>query len=986
MFDDPTLLSNEKIREELSKEGIAPEFIDSIVEQFWFHDWGNSFIAEPERFSYLKKYLSDVKPHRFLRYDFYSFYFAKSIPEFPKYRTFFHKIALVYELMQTDKLPLTEFVELLKRIDAPNELTTYLQRANFLSIVEEQGIEHAKVSHHTLTEFLAAEYIIAQKEAQKAALKFMISSIIPPSTFIPSWTGTLRFLLEQSPEAFVDWLLNIAEDNENSFNDHLAETLIFSTSDTITSEYKAKVFRVIYDFYQKKKWWMPVWVYHHLYKFIDEDIYQDIKKSESATTENDFIFRGNVAAIVDGMLKHHHPLAIQENMYWRAKLIEYANDKNENRVIRRHALAALSNYKGDKKIITKVQANADDNDSLVREAFISMCKEIDANALESIHFFVEGIADDRTHIYARNALYDVNSKQGVDELLKRIAANSAFIHEFLDKESIFNGKDRYADSVLIENIRKNVDSKNIALLKILILKAFTGGKNYQAGKSYFLQQLARIVQSVLSSYLEELIMTIKELPSEEQNNVFVNDIEGIIAVLLRPDDLANLQKTLSKEFHNHAEYTLAEAVRLSLRVGNPQGEEIIRKGIELGIIIDPAKFEKFDNSQERREGEIYKQFQDYLSPPTSGQYFPQVFKYFVDNQSIIEAHWTKEERVRLLRLATESNLNKIAPEKIQVHYKDKETKSGQYTISSFASYFGDVLQVIYLLDPSVLQTAQNRQKIINFIPFAYSNNWKIIQESLGQVFDDEITTLNRLMMDKENDARYLLPGTYVYFADIFSNLKTTKEVLFSIIQDPLIPESDRQYAIKSLKKHLIATNAEDEKFLISLWNPSIRNQLSDNTNSILISVYHNTQAIKWRFDVLKSFAKPFVRKEGFHSLGNLEEEFDSMSFAKPLIELGDEKYLPLFIDLLNYSLNFIEKTDYWEYVQYVWKVAIAFVIRDDLLLSQSALDILKKWGKGNIKAPKINWFNKSLEMTVSEQLFALTRIRNMKDALKVIEK
>ena len=55
--------------------------------------------------------------------------------------------------------------------------------------------------------------------------------------------------------------------------------------------------------------------------------------------------------------------------------------------------------------------------------------------------------------------------------------------------------------------------------------------------------------------------------------------------------------------------------------------------------------------------------------------------------------WNPEEKKRLLWLTDDSNLTKIDPKKIEVHYKDSATKSGEYTITSTAAYFGDVLQV-----------------------------------------------------------------------------------------------------------------------------------------------------------------------------------------------------------------------------------------------------------------------------------------------------
>ena len=51
-----------------------------------------------------------------------------------------------------------------------------------------------------------------------------------------------------------------------------------------------------------------------------------------------------------------------------------------------------------------------------------------------------------------------------------------------------------------------------------------------------------------------------------------------------------------------------------------------------------------------------------------------------------------------------------------------------------------------------------------------------------------------------------------------------------------------------------------------------------------------------------------------------------MVFANPLIHLKDEKYLPKFFELLDYSFKVLEKNDdYWSYVNYLWRIVISFV-------------------------------------------------------------
>ncbi len=984
LFDNPDLLSNEEIREELTGLGYSTNIIDSIIEQFWFHDWGNSFISFPNNFYLLKNFLKITKPNRFSRFGFYTYFYHKVVREYEKLREPFQKLSLVFELIQTDQLSLLEFNNILKQIKAPKEISAkYLHDIQLISIIRTERRITVKWTHHTLTEYLAADYILNQKDVIKTAAKFIFYSGTGPTILIPSWTGTLRFLLEQNPESFIDWLISFIKKNPDSLEDQLAETLIFSASDSISKNNKTKLFHLVFDSYQNRKYWIPVWAYLNLFKFVDEEIYRFLK---TQADNKDYILQGNIAATINGMLQHKHKaITPKEKEYWQGKLIKYANNENNNGVLQRHALAALENFKGETDIIRQVQKNATSPDSLVREAFINMCKEIDPNSADSITFFIKAITDDTAHIYARNALYAINSSQGIKTLLQNIADNPRFIHQFLDKESIFNNKEKQADKELIDNIQKNINPHVINIIKKIILNAFIGVHNYNAGKSYFLQQLTQIVQSKSPKYLEELLKTIQGLSAEQKNTLFINDIEGVIAVLLKPEDIGELKEIFTNTLHHHAGYTLAEAIRLAPQVGNQQGEAVLKKGIELEITADPKTFPKYDDYQKQQEVKIYKQFQEYLSPPTEGQYFPQVFRFFIENQNIIENQWKESEKERLLSLAIDSNLTMIDPDKIIVRYKDQKTKSGEYTISSIAGYFSNVLQVIHRLSPETLRTPKNRQKVINFIPLAYSSDLNVIQEILKSVTDQELTTVNKIMLDKNNDARYLIPQTYIYFSNLFENLTSPKDVLKSFVTDSLLNDSDREYSLGNLEKYLSPSNYADEAFLKKLWNPKIRNLLSDTANALLISVFHNEKAIAWRFEILKSSAKPYQRQEGAHSVGELELELDYMKFAKPLIELSDEKYLKQIIDLLDFSLSIIKKKDYWEYVNYLWRITIAFVVRENFLLSKSALDKVEAWADKNKAINNINWFSKRLELALNTFAKSI-QAKNLRDAISLVEK
>lgn len=982
LFDDPNLLSNEEIRKELTELGYSADLIDSVIEQFWFHDAYNSFISIIPHFEILKQFLEEKNPDTFSRFDFYYYFFGKVIPDYRKIKVPLQQLGLYFEQVQKNQMSLAEFTDVLKKIDAPATLTVdYLEGLSLVSITEQDGVPIVSWAHHTLTEFLAAESIFSQENPIDELKKLIVDSQTGNDLLKPSWTGMLRFLIEQNSQDFTSWVVEFSAANPDSLIDQVTEVIVFATANSVTPALKKSLFDLVFSRYQGKKFWIPVWAYHNLYKFIDEAIYKDLKANAD---DKEYVHKGNIAATIDGMLQKNHPLLTEEERaFWKEKLISYAQENNENEVLNRHAMAALENFKGQTDIIPLVKKNFESSDPLVRDAFISMCRALDANDPGSIEVFVKAIADDTSHIYARNALYSINTQDGIETFLQSISDDPKFIHEFLDNESIFNKKDAQADETLIENIRKSKNPSVTTLLKRLIISAYTGERNYDAGKSWFLQQIALIIQADEPDYLDEFVQTIKDLDEEKQRILFINDVEGVLSVLLQPEKLEELHEIFKDALHHHAGYALAQAVRLAPYTGNPKGDAVLKKGIELGITADPNAPREQRDYQAEQNDKIYKQFQKFLSPGEN-KYFPQVFRYYIENKKFLETKATPAEKERLLKLAIESNLDKIDPAKIEMHYNDPETKSGEYTISSVASYFPAVLEVIYDLDPATLKKPENRKKLFTFVPFSYLSEFKSFKEMLGEITDEDLAPLNEIMLDKERDLRYLIPQTYIYLAKVSPGLSSPKEVLISFIEDPLIAEHDHEYALDNLEKYISSDDAEVKKLLEKLWTPESRSRISDLANGLLVSVFHDEKAIAWRFDALKSSATPFRRQEGFHSVGNLEMELDTKAFAKPLINLSDEKYLAQFIDLLDFSLTLVEKPDHKEYASYLWSIVISFVARDEFLLSIEALTALKSWAEQHLETPEINWLLKRIS-ELSAQNNLVIKIVNSANALAFIK-
>ncbi|EKD56227.1 MAG: hypothetical protein ACD_58C00261G0001, partial [uncultured bacterium] len=716
---------------------------------------------------------------------------------------------------------------------------------------------------------------------------------------------------------------------------------------------------------------------------INSTNYELLKKEKNTSS---YITRGNIAAIIGGLLEANHPLIIKDRELWKTQLIKYAKDTNDNGVLQRQAMHGLESFKGDTSILKHLPNYLLSQDALIKEAFISLISSIDPNHPITFNYLIQAISDDSAQIIARHALYQITTKSAIARLLKALATDHKFLHEFLDKESIFNNKQEIGDKKLINHIKKVLDPTIINMLKKIIIQALTLRENYDGGESYFLQQIALIVQFQQPNYLYHFIDSIRALNDTDKDNFFSTSPEHIIAVLLKPKDIKPVQQLMVVSLHRHAPITFSWAIQIAHdKKINPQGEKIYQKGLDLGIVTDQQTITQSDYKAEQNV-KIYKQFQDYLNPPAKDQYFPEVFRYYVKHHQVLDPIITSTEKKRLIKLAIKSNLDRIDTSKFQVHYQDQETKSGQFTISSLASYYGDLLRLGQLLFPKKLNLY--RQQIVNFIPYTFSDDSSTIAEIITNVTDQELKPINKIYLDKHDDRRYLHPQSYIYLVKQWKEqnpkLQTPKSVLESIISDPLIAEDNRESALEFYADIISSSDTNAHRLIRSLWQPKLRNSLSDLANSLLVSVFRDEDAISWRFTQIKAMAKPHITPTGVNGMGDFEQELLSLSFAKPLIELRNEKYLPQFIDLLDYSLQFTGKKDYWESVNYLWRISIAFVTNDNHSPSTIGISEYKNWVEKNKHFTYVNWFEKQFTTAISNSTNAQMRIKNISEAISII--
>jgi len=341
-------------------------------------------------------------------------------------------------------------------------------------------------------------------------------------------------------------------------------------------------------------------------------------------------------------------------------------------------------------------------------------------------------------------------------------------------------------------------------------------------------------------------------------------------------------------------------------------------------------------------------------------------------------------------LVINEGLGKIDPRNIVVKIQKSEGgRANQYTISTVASYFGHVVRAAVALE---LDIDKYKQKIIDFIPFAYSENRQTIREVIDRIEDKDLIWINQVYADKTGDIRYFLPDSYIYlirnYREKECELNSAKEILLSFVTDGRLSDQDRRYAVETLGKMVSQSDLEIKgEFEKDFGSEEVNKVALD----VLIAVFKDDRAIKRRIEQIKRWAteteKYVIPESGvFHSVSSVEEEMDRMSLAQPLMKIGDIRYKDEFIDLLDYSVEILndekKKEALWTYVNYLWRTVIGYFNG----LENKNFEIigeLEDWLVKNRDVDKVNWFEGRL-ITLRQSYIEERSKKSTREALRII--
>lgn len=939
--------------------------IDSIVYDFKEPNW-ESIILIPryvEKFVEFRQSNPGLKPTRSSLYDF--FVNERLEIEDSKrgaqdgviIRRVLEKIALVMEIYQKNEISKDELLTIME------DIGSYMA-GNFLDMGKLKILfEHSlwkdegnaiSFEDHTLQEYLASCELL-RLGGQRFLYDFVVDRLL--NEIHPSWFGTLSFCIDQDInllEPLIDFGQRGSERviESDEYHRFLAKVDVSKLS----FEQKIRIFKKVFGQYQKERIWIDWEIARRLAMFFEPSLDDYLKGWIENGSPNKspemarYIPRGNVAQVL-GFILRQNLLDEGRNTFWKEKLIEFANDDNENGVLQRNALFALEAFK-DETIIPKVQKSFSHPSDSVRDRFIDFCSEVDPNSQLSVKFFIEGVKQDSIH--ANMALVKINNKDSLKFLLENLNSDSQFLKTILEHERIYFKDDKN----IFKNVDDNYDDDIQKLLVDIIFKSISLLK--------YDSLLINNAASVLIKHKPDIILDICDviLGNDEYKKHLFN-FDSLFSLLLRKDTIKKVVDKLSAV--SNSGYNIFYGLQWAKTRNDPGANEAYEEGrAYLQDIYRQVETEIAKRTQALSQAEVaYKELLVKLEPEP-GKYRNDVFQYFAQKYDTLKPLLRTDDLSRLEKL-TRDLLTRINPQKAELkilQWDEKHKNIVQFQLSSTVFVFGDCLKVAKILGLKI--DDEIRKNVIDFIPFAEQEELECIMALIPDIKASELKdVLNLYKSDSEK--KYFRPYNFIKIVKDHKLLSAVP-VLKSFVADENFPDYDRGEALKC-----IGELESDSKYFQDVFTCNLgkNNRLAEAANQILIEKFCQKEAVQWRIEEIKKRQFKFTEAKGAHFVGNAEAELHEKVFAGPLMKLTSKEFMPDYISLLASSFDLLEKDkEYWSYVQYIWEVVTGYM--DSLKLNGDYAPIkeLEDFVLKSAEREGVNWFSKRLkELKRSYQVY-----------------
>lgn len=865
------------------------------------------------------------------------------------------KLALLMEIYQKNILSKEELMTFFDDVES-NLNISLLQQVPLETFINrsllKDNIDTIEFENTEFQEYLAAKEMLRLGRADQSIFDIAVDQEI--KEIFPSWFNTLGYAIDLDI-SLLKPILHFGASGDSIVQDEEYHRLL-TTVDTnrLPVEDRKDIFRNVFNYHNKVQHWINYDIARNLSHYFDVSQHSLLKESIEAKTAT-YITKSNAASILEFLIEMNI-FKQPEKSYWKSKLIEFIKEKNS--IVQRHALSALSKFR-DISLIKEASQYLDLNDELVAQAFISACTEVDPNDKFSIDCFVKWTKDDREYVSARYGLWEVKEKRAVKYLLDCFINDPEFLIQFIDHETIFDNK----DDQIIQNLKNVWDKEIWNKLEQLIVSAFSHKKWYVVDKTQFIKKIALLLNGKDKKYIFKLITQIKKSETLRERLLSIDTLFPLLLEKSHVERFVHELKEVGDE--KCALWTLQSTLNNKKDVYE-EGRKYFRDEYSEAEKRWKSKVKKANNARN-----VYRDFRLKLGRQEIG-----LFDFYLRNEKQLYPVLDEQDKNRLKEIIIELIYDKFDPGEQKLTITNMDGGGMSWTTHGYIRIFGDCLRVAELLK---IDISKYRQRIINYIPFAWDEHLKAIFSLVPDPTDREIKSLLQVWKKKrEDDLPRFRPENLIRASEQYG-IAEAVPVLKKFVDEAAFLMQDRTSALRT-----IAAIQPKEKYLKN----NVRkykgkkdvNQLSEDSNKYLIEMFSNDEAINWRIKKIKNGSFLFEKSPDINLIHD-------NNFASPIMHLKQPKYKEQFFALLDKSFAMSKKgKDYYSYAQYLREIVAAYFNNLRETKSYKHLRELERYIREHSSEEGMNWFKYKLQKLRVEYMRYIGKPQSLAECIKKYNK
>ena len=858
--------SYQQVEQYLLNTEHSPGDVDKLLKLMLF-DHRNCLVQIPRYLNYLNDFIKDkdiTAASQVSRNELFEYFiYHKLDKEEEKKQTnkkslikrMLEKIALVMKIYQKNVITKDELMTIFDDIKSDLKLVALSQielETFFDASLLKNNFDSIEFENTEIQEYLAAKEITRLPDPHLAAFSFSTST--DAQEIYPTWYNALMFLVEMQP-SILEQLIEFSK--IRSIETNLVQSDFFTflsrvNPHNLSIEFKQKIFKDVVSYHQRTLQLLPNGLASSISNFFDQSLENILinEITEDVSIRKDTAVICNILYIVSYLIKNESPI---NREFWKAKLMFYARKDTHQGILQKFSLLGLKWLK-ESTVIDHLPNLMKSSEKIVVDEFLSMCVTLDPDHPKTAEYLIDEIKT--TNYVDIRFFLRMKRRTSIKKICYEFISCDQFRINFLNCLDLF----RNEINLFINKFQGNINGSLVNFFTRILLKSIQCYEIFTRERIDFFIGIWNVLRNKDSKFIHNFLRSLK---GEAGNVLFIREF---LPMVLRLEDVEIFIHTLIELGDKFFALLILRDIKLS---NNSLKNEIYEAGRSIFpedyISWEESKSLEPDNLLMQKQNEKYiKEFRTLLEPDLNS-YNQHVFQFYNNNKDHLSPLMTERDYKRLYELVemilSKDSANFIVKINHETENSRNTSMSGEIPLFKEAIFTARYLK---------LDFSPFRQNLINFIPYLDSGkDLENIFEIIGNIVPEEAKQVLSTYMHRDSDTWQYRPDNLIALIERY-HLIDAVPILKEFIREQRCEMYFRERALKTID----SLNADPSflKDVCALYqNQSDGQELVAIANGLLITIYKDEAAIKWRLNQVMREHRNLLILQVFMKLVQLRE-------------------------------------------------------------------------------------------------------------------